>query len=185
MARSTAQALLLVDGYNMIGAWSHLKQASEQDGLEAARRDLIESLINYSAFQGFDTQIIFDAQYQGTPGTKDVITPHLLVFYTSFLQTADSYIEQACAKFRHDIRRFHQRLIVATSDRAQQLTVTGYGAECLSALQLQADVEMAACRVRSKQKQQGRSPGRFLASSLDPAAQQRLAKLRLGLNSKQ
>lgn len=182
MARSTAQALLLVDGYNMIGAWNHLKQVSEVDGLEAARRGLIESLVNYSAFQGFDTQIVFDAQYQGSPGTKEIITPHLLVFYTNFLQTADSYIEQTCAKFRQDIRRFHQRLIVATSDRAQQLTVTGYGAECLSALQLLSDVESANLRVRSKQKHKGRSSGR-LANSLDPVARQRLAKLRYGLTS--
>ncbi|NJM85113.1 MAG: NYN domain-containing protein, partial [Leptolyngbyaceae cyanobacterium RM2_2_21] len=94
----------------------------------------------------------------------------------------DTYIEKACAKFRSDIRKFDHRLIVATSDRAQRLTVVGYGAECMSADQLALEVRAAQQRVRQKLRPQKRSSKHFLVSSLNPQAQERLAKLRLGLD---
>jgi uncharacterized protein len=180
----TPQAILLVDGYNMVGHWYELKQVRDQDGLAAARRRLVEALVNYSAFQGFDTQVVFDAQYRDTPMSREVVTQHLLVHYTDFGQTADTYIEKACADFRHDIRKFHQRLIVATSDRAQQLTVVGYGAEWMSADMLAHEVDFIARRVQSKQKTTSKPAGRFLVNSLDPDAQQRLAQLRYGKGAK-
>ncbi|NJN89754.1 MAG: NYN domain-containing protein [Leptolyngbyaceae cyanobacterium RM2_2_4] len=182
MPRPSTQAILLVDGYNIIGAWSTLQWVRDTEGLEAARRELAESLVGYSAFQGFDTQIIFDAQYQSNPASREVMTQNLSIFYTDPKQTADTYIEKTCAQFRNDLRKFQQRLIVATSDRAQQLTVVGFGAEWMSAQRLLADVELAALKVRRKQRgSKGRSPNRFLSSSLDPVAQQRLARMRLGL----
>lgn len=185
MLRPSLQAFLLVDGYNVVGAWPELKKMRDRDGLEAARRGLIEALANYSAFQGFDTQIVFDAQYQDNPSSCEIITQNLSVQYTDFGQTADTYIEKLCAGFRNDIKKFNQRLIVATSDRAQQLTVVGYGAEWMSAQQLAFDVEFTARRVQRKQRSSQRSTQRFLASSLDPAAQKRLAELRFGRYPKQ
>jgi hypothetical protein len=185
MSRSLLQAVLLVDGYNVIGAWSTLQKLRDGDGLEVARRGLVEALVNYSAFQGFDTQVVFDAQYQDTGSKREVITRNLSVCYTNFGQTADTYIERACALFRNDLRKFHKRLIVATSDRAQQLTVVGYGAECMSAQQLAFDVENIARHVHGTKRSSSRSSRRFLANSLDPAAQQRLAQLRRGLKSQE
>lgn len=180
MPRPTLQAVLLVDGYNVVGAWHDLKKVRDRDGLEEARRYLVEALTGYSAFQGFDTQIVFDAQYRDTPGCREIITPNVAIHYTDFGQTADTYIEKACASFRYDIRKFHQRLIVATSDRAQQLTVTGYGAEWMSAERLAADVEAITRRVQRRQKSSKKPSGRLLAHSLDPIAKQRLAELRFG-----
>jgi uncharacterized protein len=185
MPPSSPQAILLVDGYNVVGAWSSLQWVRDREGLEAARRELVEALVGYSAFHGFDTRIVFDAQYQGTPGCREVITQNLAVCYTDFKQTADTYIERACALFRSDLRKFEQRLIVATSDRAQQLTVVGYGAECMSAQHLQREVESASQRVRKRQKNKQRSAARFLSNALDPAAQERLARLRMGLRSEE
>ncbi|MDJ0702057.1 MAG: NYN domain-containing protein [Leptolyngbyaceae cyanobacterium MO_188.B28] len=181
MASSACQALLLIDGYNIIGAWPSLRDARDFDGLETARARLVEILANYSAFKGFDSRLVFDAYNQHTPGAQENITQNLAIYYTHFGQTADSYIEKACAQFRSDLRKFEQRLIVATSDRAQQLTVVGYGAEWMSAQQLAADVEGSTQRIKRRQTPSKRSPNRFLAHSLDPLAQERLAKLRLGL----
>lgn len=184
-----SQAVLLVDGYNIIGAWQSLQKRLGCDGLEAARRELVESLINYSAFQSFDTQVVFDAQYRDrrgdsrslTYGDRTVETENLSIYYTDFGQTADTYIEKACSLFRNDLRKFQQRLIVATSDRAQQLTVVGYGAEWMSAQQLAFEVDSTLRRVNRRQRSVKKSSSRFLASSLDPAAQQRLAEWRKGL----
>ncbi|KGF71638.1 hypothetical protein DO97_17030 [Neosynechococcus sphagnicola sy1] len=181
VSRSLTQATLLVDGYNIVGAWSSLIKLRDLQGLSEARRVLTEDLINYSAARGYETQLVFDAHYQAGGGSREVWTPNLSVYYTDFGQSADTYIEKACALFRHNIQKFQRRLIVATSDRAQQLTVVGYGAEWMSAQQLQQDLDAATQRVRQQQRSSQRSSQRFLASSLDPIAQERLARLRLGL----
>lgn len=180
MARSTPVAVLLVDGYNVIGCWPDLKRVRDEDGLEESRRVLTEVLMNYSAYQGYDTRIVFDAQYQDCPSKREVVTSYLSICYTDFGQTADTYIEKACSAFRNDLRKFHSRLIVATNDRAQQLTVVGYGAECMSAEQLANDVDTVALQVRQKRKPARKQTGRFLAHSLDPAAQKRLSEMRFG-----
>jgi hypothetical protein len=151
----------------------------DREGLEESRRRLVELLTNYSAFQGFDTRLVFDAQYRDTTGSREVVTANLSIHYTNFGQTADTFIEKTCAAFRSDLRKFQQRLIVATSDRAQQLTVVGYGAEWMSAERLAADVESVNVRVQRKQKSPKHSSGRLL-HSLDPIAKQRLSELRFG-----
>lgn len=176
------QALLLVDGYNVVGAWHELRRVRDREGLEESRRCLVEMLINYSSFQGFDTRVVFDSQYRDSGGQREVITSHLTIHYTDFGQTADTFIEKTCAAFRYDLRKFSQRLIVATSDRAQQLTVVGYGAEWMSAERLANEVDLANSRVQRKQKQPKKTSGRFLAHALDPIAKQRLTELRFGTN---
>ncbi|MCU0525892.1 MAG: NYN domain-containing protein [Elainella sp. Prado103] len=183
MPASSLPAILFVDGYNVIGAWQHLSLLRDREGLEVARRELVEALVSYSAAQDYDTHIVFDSQYRHTPGSREAITSYLSICYTDYRQTADTYIEKACSDFRKDPRKFSHRLIVATSDRAQQLTVTGYGAEWISAQRLWVEVELATQRVRHKQdklRKQKRSAGRFLANALDPKAQERLAQLRWG-----
>lgn len=182
MSRSSLAAVLLVDGYNIIGGWPCLKKTRDSAGLEAARWELVEALISYSAFQGYHTQVVFDAQYQNSCVHKEVITELLSVYYTDFGQTADTYIEKFCASSRSQIAQsLISRVLVATSDRAQQLTVHGYGAEWISALQLCYDVQASSCRARNKYQQRRQSKSRFLANSINDKARQRLAELRMGL----
>jgi len=182
MSCPTHEAVLLVDGYNIIGAWPCLKKTRDSSGLESARGELIETMTNYSSFQGYDTQVVFDAQYQNSCSNIEVITDLLSVHYTDFGQTADTYIEKTCASLRYQIARSRNgRVIVATSDRAQQLMVQGYGAEWLSAQQLCGEVETMGCRMRQKYQSQKQSKSRFLVNSIDAKARQRLAELRMGL----
>lgn len=181
MSRFSPQAVLLVDGYNIIGAWSCLKKTRDTAGLEAARYELIEALTSYSAFAGYDTQIVFDAQYQNTCSNREIITELLSVHFTDFGQTADTYIEKVCASLRSSIAQsLISRMIVATSDRPQQLMVQGYGAEWMSAHQLCYEVQASVCRARQKYKSGKQSNTRFLANSIDAKARQRLAELRMG-----
>lgn len=178
---STAQATLLIDGYNIIGAWPRLQQVRDFSSLEEARMALVEELIGYSAFQGYGTQVIFDAQYQNTPSAREEITALISVHFTEFGQTADTYIERFCAIFRHHrAQNFGQRLIVATSDRAQQLMVMGYGAEWMSAQQLRQDVDAITRKIQSRQHSSKQPTRRLLSHSLDPKAQAQLKQLRFG-----
>lgn len=194
MSFTTTSPVLLVDGYNIIGAWPELKSLRDRD-LEAARHQLVEVLINYTASQGYEAKVVFDAHLQATPKLCETPTKHLSVYYTAYGETADTFIEKFCA---HNFRRGRiagQRLIVATSDRAQQLTVSGYGAEWRSAQQLENDLRLAKHHTKRHSKNKTRSnrrfgepsgqsrnrqQGRFLFNSLDAKAQEQLSKLRQG-----
>lgn len=178
MSASPPEALLLVDGYNIIGSWLDLQQTRDRAGLDAARHELKEAMVDYAAMQGFDTEIIFDSQYHPSTSTHETVTPHLSIRYTDFGQTADTYIERVCAQFYHEWRKTHPRLIVATSDNAQRLTVKGYGAECMSAHQLALDIELIAAKTRRLQQRYAKAGRSRLFNSLSPSAQQRLNHLR-------
>jgi len=162
MSGSCAEALLLVDGYNIIGAWPSLKKLRDKHSLEAARDRLVENLINFTVHRGYETQVVFDAQYQKNPLTSELIFPNFSVYYTAFSQTADTYIERSCATFDGT------RIIVATSDEDQRRTVVGYGAECISALTLLSEVNSAFDKI--KRKKAPNRAGRHLADTLSPTA---------------
>lgn len=182
MPLSKKLTILLVDGYNAIGNWSELQQVRDRESLDSARRQLIEFLINYAAWQSWETLVVFDAYSREDPGYREEHTEHLSSYYTDFAQTADTYIEKYCACFSRKVERFDRRLIVATSDRLQQQTVRGYGAELMSARELAIAVRGAQNRMKQKHRPQRASRGRFLFDSLDPKAQQRLTQLRMGRN---
>jgi uncharacterized protein len=170
------EARLLVDGYNVIGAWTWLKAIRDREGLETARRDLIEVLIGYAALKSYETQVVFDAHYQNTPSFTEPHTSLLSVHYTAFAQTADSYIEKVCASHYRQRDDRSRRLIVATSDRAQRLTAVGYGAEWLSTKLLADEIDLANNKMKRRKQPQKQSSGRFLFNSLDPKSQQALEK---------
>lgn len=180
MKRSAPQAILLVDGYNIVGAWCELKQVRDRLGLEEARRRLVDMMMGYASYHGYETQVVFDAQYQDRPGSREVITKFVSVHYTNSGQTADTFIEKTCADFRQDLRKFDHRLIVATNDTAQKLTVIGYGAEWLSAERLAQEVELAAMKTLKKQKSQSKKPSGRLMNTIDPDAMAKLDRLRYG-----
>ncbi|WP_071518848.1 NYN domain-containing protein [Geitlerinema sp. PCC 9228] len=183
MSQQTSGVVLLVDGYNIVGSWAHLIKIRDRDGLEAARDQLTEALVNYSACQKWETRLVFDAQFRGEPSSVEAVTRYVSIYYTESGQTADDYIEKVCAELAQRPQYRKLRAIVATSDRAQQLTVMGYGAEWMSAKQLELDIDRMARSVRRNQRTPKRSQGRFLVRSLDPDAQERLDKLRFGIRS--
>ena len=155
----------------------------ERDDLEAARWELIQELCNYSAYRAFATCLVFDAQYRPDRASMETVTDHLTVHYTEFGQTADTYIERACALYSREADRARRRVIVATSDRAQQMTTIGYGAEWMSVQQLLHDIELAEQQVRRRQRSNRTATGRFLSSRLNDAVRQQLERLRYGNSS--
>jgi predicted RNA-binding protein with PIN domain len=53
--------VMLVDGYNVIGAWKELSVIRDTDSLDRARNALTEKMINYSAVERYDATLVFDA----------------------------------------------------------------------------------------------------------------------------
>jgi uncharacterized protein len=181
MAPKRQEVILLVDGYNVIGAWKDLYpneetplQQTHGEELEVARNKLIEQLINFSSFEGYFTTVVFDAHNRDTPSVTEVLTPNVSIYYTEYKETADTYIEKFCAAHRTDTR-LKTRVLVATSDRAQQLTVGGFGAEWISSLQLVNNIESSSRKSRDaafgkKNHKKGTGTGR-LFNSLDAESQ--------------
>jgi predicted RNA-binding protein with PIN domain len=185
MDASATSPLLLVDGYNIIGAWPRLTQLRDQHGLEAARQQLIEALTNYSSYQGYRTRIVFDAYARKHPQLQEKITDAVLVYYTDYGQTADTCIERWCAELRQQVRYTDLRLIVATSDQAHRLTVTGYGAEWMSAQRLAMEMNASLEQGRKKHRSPGvKSQSQRLNNGLKPAMRDRLTALRQQLEQK-
>ncbi len=181
MAAPSPESVLLVDGYNVIGAWPKLQKVQSHHGLDLARQDLIELLTDYAAFHGCQTKIVFDAHYQTRAANQEYITEQLAVHFTDAGQTADTYIELFCAQSRYELNAF-KRIIVATSDRAQKNTVKGYGAEWMSATQLIQAVQSTRLRIRDRTQHASQRQRRLLSSVIDPIAKQKLERLRFGLD---
>ena len=128
---------LIVDGYNIIGAWPEL-QALKEENLEYARARLIEILSAHAALSKRIVILVFDAyQVKKNSGSREMIQG-IEVIYTKENVTADMAIERLTAQIPK-----HQKVFVATSDRLQQETIWGKGAFRISAMELKREVEQA------------------------------------------
>lgn len=127
--------VLLIDGYNMIGAWPELAKLKDI-GLEEARDKLVHMLADYQGFTGMQVYIVFDAHQM--PGVGATYNQHkLTVVYTKEKETADECIERICAEW-HSRRR---NVYVATSDMTEQHVIFGQGALRMSARELLIEIK--------------------------------------------
>lgn len=84
--------MVIVDGYNVIFAWEHLKKIA-QTNLEEARKNLIDLLENYTAYTKIRTVLVFDAYRVKDGKGSDFEKGDLRVVFTKQDQTADTFIE--------------------------------------------------------------------------------------------
>lgn len=135
-SRAISQQYLLVDGYNIIFAWSELKELARQD-IKAARDRLLDILSNYAGYSDQIVIVVFDA-YRVPQGRGEVYRYHNIdVVFTKEAETADLYIE----KTAHKLAR-NNRVTVATSDSVEQVIIYGSGAYRLSARGLLEEILM-------------------------------------------
>ena len=127
---------LIVDGYNIIGAWPDLQELKENN-LEHARVRLIEILAVHAALSKRKVIVVFDAyQVKKNNGSQEIIQG-IEVIYTKENVTADMAIERLTAQIPK-----HEKVYVATSDRLQQETIWGKGAFRISAMELKREIDM-------------------------------------------
>jgi len=127
--------ILLVDGYNIIGAWDELKRLKDED-IGQARDLLIERMAEYQAFTGQHVIIVFDA-YEVKGIEKKAKQFEIEVIFTKEKETADECIERLIKK----IKNIQTQVYVATSDYAEQRTIFGQGALRKSARELYLEVQ--------------------------------------------
>jgi predicted RNA-binding protein with PIN domain len=140
--------ILIVDGYNVIGAWPQLRDLRDSD-LDQARDFLVDAIADYQGFSGMKCIIVFDAY--NVPGLgKQYNLRRVEVYYTKEKETADECIE----RFVKQLARRRRQIYVATSDFTEQNVAFGSGALRVSARELLVKVRQSqkeiACRMQEK-----------------------------------
>ncbi|MDX8047390.1 NYN domain-containing protein [Gracilibacillus sp. S3-1-1] len=126
--------VLLVDGYNMIGAWEELKTLKDTD-LDQARLLLIDKMAEYQAYRKRKVIIVFDAyEVRGLENRQEAYKVE--VIFTKENETADQCIERLVKEFKN----VRTKVFVATSDYTEQRTIFAQGAFRISAREL--DIEL-------------------------------------------
>lgn len=137
--------IIFVDGYNVINSWPNLKQQKDYS-FDGARQSLINSLHNYSVYEGCKIIIVFDAhKVNRSIEKKEDINNNISIVFTKDGETADSYIEKEV----HNLgRRFE--VYVVTSDWLEQQTIFQRGAVRVSSIEFYNDVIDTENRIKIK-----------------------------------
>jgi predicted RNA-binding protein with PIN domain len=124
---------LIVDGYNVIHAWTSLKRLAGSASLEAARDKLIERLAVLGQISGDSVTVVFDAHHSAAMANSEESVDGVRVVFTRKGHSADHAIERIAyaAGDAGDV------ITVATSDRFQRDLVRGMGGAVISALELE------------------------------------------------
>ncbi|KAB8127752.1 NYN domain-containing protein [Gracilibacillus oryzae] len=127
--------VLLVDGYNMIGAWPELKVLKDKD-LAQARQLLVEKMAEYQAYRKRRVIVVFDA-YE-VRGVENRYKQYKVeVIFTKENETADQCIERLVK----EIKNVKTKVFVATSDYTEQRTIFAQGAFRVSARELAIELK--------------------------------------------
>lgn len=136
---------LLVDAYNIIHAWSDLKELANDVSLDSARQKLLDMLSNYKGTKNQTIIIVFDGYLvSGNLGDKQMYNG-MHIIYTKEAETADHYIERVVTSLPK-----HYYIRVATGDSMEQLIIHGQGALRMTANELRRAIELENTNIRKK-----------------------------------
>ena len=127
---------LIVDGYNVVHAWTSLKHLASSASLEAARDKLIERLSVLGLVSGDEVTVVFDAHHSASLSNSEDTVEGVRVIFTRKGHSADHVIE----RIAYDATKSGDVISVATSDRFQRDLVRGRGGVVISALELERRV---------------------------------------------
>lgn len=152
--------ILLVDGYNIIGAWPELRELKKTD-LAAARDKLVEKMAEYQGYTGYRVIVIFDAY--GVQGLEKKYKNYQIeVIFTKENETADERIEKLAIELSNRITQIH----VATSDFTEQWAIFGQGALRKSARELLIEMDYIEKGIEKRVKKiKGKSPSSKISLS--------------------
>ncbi len=170
--------LLIVDGYNVLGAWPELSKGRP---LADARDALTERLHDYAGYSGQQVVLVFDAwQSDRRQRTVEERGP-LTIVYTQKGETADHYIERLCDANERRVELGRLELRVATSDGTEQTVVFGRGAVRISSRELIYEMRQVKQSGAQYARPASRAAGRStIMEHLPSEVRERLEKLRRG-----
>lgn len=165
--------VLVVDGYNIIGAWDELNYLKRKD-IGLARDRLLEILVEYKAYIGERVIVVFDALYVKGQESKQSVN-NIEVIYTKEDETADECIERLVKS----LKTVKNQVYVATSDYLEQRTIFSRGALRISARELLIEINSMHSNISDQLIQQSKKqPKRGL--DMDDELREKLEKIRRG-----
>ena len=166
--------LLLVDGYNVIGAWDVPR--SEHLSIDESRERLVHLIADYAGFSGEEVIVVFDGHYTDRTMRSHSTGHGVEVVFTKHAESADNYIESLCAaapKWRH--------VRVATSDSIEQTVTMGRGAVRISSREFLMELTQVRSVGRVRMKEEKVSRGDIF-SRLPPHQREIFDRMRKGLD---
>lgn len=164
--------LLLVDGYNVIGAWA--MAAQKRWPVEECRAQLLVRTEEYAAYLGYEAVLVYDGTHSERRIRSAEQVGDVRIVFTRHGETADQFIERLC-----DTQPRHREVRVVTNDAVEQLVVLGRGAARLPAREFLREVAQARAAQRARIEQP--VPKRnTLLSRLPPEQQEALERMRRG-----
>lgn len=121
--------LLIVDGYNVIGAWGDA--AKHGWSLDECRDRLMRMLEDYGGASGEEIILVFDGYQSDRRVRTEEAHGLLTLVFTKHGETADSYIERVVAQTPK-----YRTVRVATSDGLEQSQILSTGATRLTSREL-------------------------------------------------
>ncbi|MFC5527995.1 NYN domain-containing protein [Cohnella yongneupensis] len=171
--------VLLVDGYNIIGAWPELATL-KYEKLENARDRLLELMADYQGFSGVTVIVVFDAYHVSGGTGSDFRHRKLRVVFTRERETADECIERLVG----DWISVKRNVYVATSDLTEQHVAFGRGALRVTARELKLAVEQSRSDIQTTIRREPATKRNTLDSVLNDDIWRRLELMRRGQGEK-
>ncbi|SHK76033.1 hypothetical protein SAMN02745163_04418 [Clostridium cavendishii DSM 21758] len=165
---------IFVDGYNVINSWPNLNKVKEYS-YASARKELIDILQNYGAYNNCNIILVFDAHKVGGNMTKREAIGSVVVVFTKDGETADSYIERCVNNIGKKIE-----VVVVTSDSLEQQTVFQRGAVRMSCFEFYNEVLKTKDKIQKKVEKNKRIQKDWLEDRLDKSVLEKLEKMRRG-----
>ena len=126
---------LIVDGYNVIFAWSSLKELA-RDNMDLARSRLMDILSSYCGYTKSELVLVFDAYRNPGSAGKRSDYHNIHVAYTADGETADAYIERIANQIG---KNYSVRVI--TSDNLIRLSALRSGVLRTSSKEFEGEVD--------------------------------------------
>ena len=136
--------VVIVDGYNVIFAWEELQQLAKEN-IDAARDGLIDTLSRLHSLLQAEVYVVFDAYRVKGHSSEQLLLQEVHVIYTDSDTTADQYIE----RFTNTLAR-KKRVVVVTSDGAEQIITRGHGCRLLSSRELKNRIDELSTRLNDR-----------------------------------
>lgn len=164
--------LLLVDGYNVIGAWSVPRK--EGLSIEQARERLIHLIADYAGYSGEEVIVVFDGHYTDRTMRSIAHVHGVEVVFTKHAESADNYIEAMCQQAPK-----WRQIRVATSDAVEQTVTMGRGATRISSREFLMQLTQARAQGQARMQENTVSRGDIF-SRLSPHQREIFERMRRG-----
>ena len=164
--------LLLVDGYNVIGAWSVPK--AEHLTIEESRERLVHLIADYAGYSGEEVVVVFDGHYTDRKTRTKSRVHGVEVVFTKHAESADNYIEAAC-----DAAPRWRQVRVATSDGVEQTVTMGRGAVRISSREFLMEISQTRLAGSRRMREEKVSRGDIF-SRLPPDQREIFDRMRRG-----